>query len=803
MIHPPRRLVLVSATIGEGHNATAGAVEQAARLHWPECQVTWIDALETMGSWVPRAFQRIYVTNVESTPWLYDYFYAALWRRRWFADACRRFTGSWCGRRLRPLLAARRPDLVVSTYPLGTAGLDWLRRRGELTAPIAAVISDFAPHPFWVYSEIDLHLVMSENGLRAARRAQPRSAHAVSAPPVETRFHPRDKATARLACGLPVEGAQVLISCGSLGFGSVERAAEAALRAGLDRVVVLCGHNEGLLARLRERAERDPRLVPLGWVRDVPAYTAAADAVITNAGGATALEALACARPVLMVEPIAGHGRANAELMAEAGLAELHEDAEALGHRLRGLRTDPESLRGIERRVHEHLATTGRFSDQVAALARLSPGNRAGALRGQDAFFALAATAEVPQQTGAVLALVAQDRAMTTADWIDHLGALITERAPELPMLHHRLHAPRGRRPWWEPVRELSVPEHLTQHELRPGDAGQRAALEREFFSAPPPGDRPPWAMALLREPGTELATLLVRMHHSLGDGLTMSSTLLRLLADDPPPRPVPARPALSGARRAVAVLRGTLGLAASSAAPATPSGRSTRDRHFAWVELPTEAIRAAAEEHGVTRSALLLAVLAEALHGLDSDDTRQRSLRAMVARGTGEGDAGFGNHAAGVAVDLPLGPMAPRRRLAEVAARLDRAQRHGRPLAAAAVLRALAVLPPALHARAVRGMHRARFFQALFSVMPGREEPIRVSGALLRSAHPVLPLAEGVGLAVGALHWAGRTCIGITTDPGLFSAADGLAERIGAAFDELAGGPGARSVPRPVGARS
>jgi len=56
----------------------------------------------------------------------------------------------------------------------------------------------------------------------------------------------------------------------------------------------------------------------LGWTDDMPSWMTAADIVIGNAGDATGLEAMACGRPVVMFDPIARHGRANAELMASA-----------------------------------------------------------------------------------------------------------------------------------------------------------------------------------------------------------------------------------------------------------------------------------------------------------------------------------------------------------------------------------------------------------------------------------------------------------------------------------------------------
>ena len=59
--------------------------------------------------------------------------------------------------------------------------------------------------------------------------------------------------------------------------------------------------------------------------------------VVTNGGGATALEAVVSGHPVVMFDPIAGHGRANAALMTSAGLAWLAGSPAALTRTIRGL----------------------------------------------------------------------------------------------------------------------------------------------------------------------------------------------------------------------------------------------------------------------------------------------------------------------------------------------------------------------------------------------------------------------------------------------------------------------------------
>jgi UDP-N-acetylglucosamine:LPS N-acetylglucosamine transferase len=66
----------------------------------------------------------------------------------------------------------------------------------------------------------------------------------------------------------------------------------------------------------------------------------AADVIATNGGGVTAAEAIRCRRLVIMFDPIAGHGRANAQLMASAGVALLCPKPHDLAAAVRRLASD-------------------------------------------------------------------------------------------------------------------------------------------------------------------------------------------------------------------------------------------------------------------------------------------------------------------------------------------------------------------------------------------------------------------------------------------------------------------------------
>jgi diacylglycerol O-acyltransferase len=837
-----RRVLVVSADIGEGHNATARAVEERARRLWPGCEIRRVDTLELMGRGVGPGFRWIYRVNVDTTPWLYDFFYRSLWRYPWFAMASCRVVGLWSGLRLAPVIEEYRPDLVVSTYPLGTGGLDWIRRRGGLKVPVAAIISDFAPHPFWVYPEIDLHYVASEPSLRAMYQARPDARGAVGAPPVVSAFHPADKVAARQRCGLPEDRLIVLISCGSLGFGSVERAVEAGLAAGPDVcVVVACGRNEALRARLVTRAtllahRPAQRLVPLGWTSKMPALTAAADVVVTNAGGATALEAVACGRAVLMFEPIAGHGKANAVLMAQAGLATLCNRPAELVAALRGLVADPTRLALAEQRALAHIGALD-LDAEIAALPGLPRHHGARPLSALDAFFAHAATPTVPQQVGAVLLLgdltLPDPRPVAPLEPLaGHIAALITDRVPTLPMLCRRLDLRPGLWPRWLPAADVNPAHHLRTRTVGTAHGVSWPAAVREFFSTPVPLDRPPWQLEVVHDTDTGRTAVLAKMHHSLGDGLAVTATLSGLLSDQTGPRAhqhsaspdvavSPRDPRSSVAQfrptagwparaaRAGRLLRGLVSLAtAGSAPPGGPVGPSTPGRDYALVELPAAKVRATAREHGVGTAALLLALVGEALHRIDPAGTAVGDRRrAMVPRTTealrrpgGLDDHYRGNRTTAIALDLPVGPMPPAWRVVAVADALAKLESADQPVAAQAVVGALGRLPAPLHAWLVRSIYRRRYFALITSVLPGPRKAHYVKRVRVASVFPVLPLADGVGLAVGFMTWGDMIGVGVTTDTGLLpGGADRFADVLHrAAGDLTSGAPGSKPRTKP-----
>jgi WS/DGAT/MGAT family acyltransferase len=792
-------VLIVSANMGEGHNATGRALDQAAHALWPGVQVRWLDALDVMGRAVGPVFRQIYVANVQRVPWLYEFFYGSVRRYRWFAHASKRFVGGWCGRRLVRHIQDFQPDVILSTYPLGSAGLAWLRTHRDLRTPIGAWVSDFCPHPFWVYDELDLNLVMHPVAVDPARRWVAGAPVAVSAPPVTSEFVPGDRAAARRSQGLPADKFVALVSCGAYGFGSVESAASTLLAASEDVVVVVaCGRNDALRHRLLADGDHGGRLRALAWTDQMAALTVASDVVVTNAGGATSLEALACGRALLMYRPIAAHGRANAQLMADAGLAEVCADDDELTVAVRRLVAEPGRLSGIERTslAHTRSATLGESLTALLDAARRSSGERARRLRAEDALFVHVQSPAVPQQVGAVLMFEAKSdgSALTHAD-----AAHLVDAAPGL---FGRIDPGSAwRHPRWVPQPGVTAADLVDVVALgEPGSPSDLDGAIDEFFSVPLDGVDGAGRGRLVHGAEGNRSAVLIKFHHATADGIAVIGALVartrgKSFIEDTakPATGLAERPSAAERLRAARnLVTGVWTLARSGHAGHTAlNGRiAGPGRHHSRVDLPAAEIRQLARSLGVRTTDLATALVAEALHRVlhtEGSRTGPDHVRVLMPRSTRTTKTfrTAGNRTGAASVDLPIGPMPLADRVAGTRAATDGQVDASAPHAAHAVVWVLGLLPPWLHGVAARLVYRSTWFNVIASVLPGARSPVVLNGSLLSAVYPVLSLAPGVKLSVGVMTWADLVTICFAGAADIADAVDGLADAVYAAVKE------------------
>jgi len=313
--------------MGAGHDQVSA--ELARRLQARGFSVdivnVWTLAPPVIG-WMITGF---YKQAILHAPWFYSIIY-----RLWFAP--RGSSGATVsplvtviGRRLNRRFEADPPQLVVSTFHLCSQVAGWMRRTGRLHAPVVSVVVDFAAHRMWVDSGVDAHLCLHRV---QAERVAARGGRGVitTGPIVRADFIPAPgrRHAARASLGLAGTDRMALVVAGSWGAGDVERTVRVLAGDRALRTFVVAGRNRPLERRLR----RVPGATVFGWVPDMERLMAAADVVVENAGGLSAMEAIAAGAPVVSFGPIAGHGEDNVRVMAEAGISVLAgDDADLLG----------------------------------------------------------------------------------------------------------------------------------------------------------------------------------------------------------------------------------------------------------------------------------------------------------------------------------------------------------------------------------------------------------------------------------------------------------------------------------------
>ncbi|MEU9759138.1 galactosyldiacylglycerol synthase [Streptomyces sp. NPDC047985] len=320
------RFLVLSAGMGSGHDTVAA--ELTRRLEAGGGRTTTVDVLDLLPAGIGAGLRAFYRTVVRRAPFVYAGLYAAFFRAP--DDGLPR-PGSaplaaLAERRLLELVARRRTDVVVPVFHLAAQLTGGLRARGALRVPSAVVITDFAVHRQWLHPGNDLHLCLTPGLARRVRSVLRRPA-VVSGPLVAPRFHAPAPTAAdwRRRIGSP-DRPPVLVSTGAWGAGArVVDTARLLASAGY-RPLVLCGNN----TRLRRSVARVGHADALGWVDDVRGLMAASRALVDNAAGQTALEALAAGLPVVGHRPIPGHGAQGVRSMAALGLADHAQDPWAL-----------------------------------------------------------------------------------------------------------------------------------------------------------------------------------------------------------------------------------------------------------------------------------------------------------------------------------------------------------------------------------------------------------------------------------------------------------------------------------------
>lgn len=346
---PAHILILMSRT-GGGHLASARALEAEFTAQRPGTRVTIVDLLTDHVVFPFSRMPATYDTVVNRTPHLWH----AMWHLTGLAAVSRPSTAMvrrLSRRRLEGLLAATRPDLVVSVHPLVNHLMIPVLARVSPRTRYVTVVTDLGGiHPLWLHpGNAAIYLPTPRAVEAAAARGLPRSRLHGHGLPIRADFSrpAADRTATRRAFGLDPGLPLILVMGGGGGIGPMEAiaretaAALAARSSGAPaaQLAVICASNARLKAALEAAAWPVP-VAALGYVDRMSELMLASDLLVTKAGPGTIAEASVSGLPMLLYGYIPGQEAANVDHVVEAGAGFFEPDARKLAAIAAGLVTE-------------------------------------------------------------------------------------------------------------------------------------------------------------------------------------------------------------------------------------------------------------------------------------------------------------------------------------------------------------------------------------------------------------------------------------------------------------------------------
>lgn len=393
----------------------------------------------------------------------------------------------------------------------------------------------------------------------------------------------------------------------------------------------------------------------------------------------------------------------------------------------------------------------------------------------------------------------------------------------------------------WQDDADFDLDHHL-HRELLPGKAGKHE-LQRfvaDLASAPLNPGRPLWAMHLV---DTSLGgqALVMRIHHSIGDGIALVGVLMSMMGNSEH-HGVPA--AVRGRGEAgddasghdffwdtvmrpvsdamVASVRlstnlwakyiellanpGKVGDYARLGAGFTTElarlatmpddtrtcfkGKPGVAKCVAWSEpIPLPQVKAVGKVLGCSVNDMLLSSAAGALRAYlaeRGDETEGVEIRGLIPVNMRppEKFAQLGNRFGLVALELPVGIENPLQRLYKTKERMDALKGSLQAAVTLSILGAVGMAPKLVQQQVLDLL--ANKATAVMTNVPGPKEALYLAGAKLREPLFWVPQSGDIGMGVSILSYDGKVQFGLITDKGLVPDPENIVGRFSAEFEKL-----------------
>ena len=324
------KVMILSVTAGNGHNATAKAISDMLELNNVDVKI--IDTYEYINKIVQRAIDKGYTLSLKHIKKLYRLGYK-LAENHGNDRVLKPFNiinlmNTIGVSKFTSLVYDFNPDVIVCTHVFVAQLINELKERKLISIPTIGIITDYTIHPYWESVPLIDKIILASPLLeyRAIKRGISKNSILSFGIPINPKFNKIiSKEDACKELGLDVSKPIVLLMGGGLGYGKYLKTIKKIRKMNMEiQLLVVCGSNKKQYNDIESYILKYDSCVKIhlyGFVDNIDVMMSACDIVITKPGGLTVSETLSKNKPLILVKPIPGQEERNIEFLLNSGVA--------------------------------------------------------------------------------------------------------------------------------------------------------------------------------------------------------------------------------------------------------------------------------------------------------------------------------------------------------------------------------------------------------------------------------------------------------------------------------------------------
>lgn len=343
-----KRIILMYISEISGHHSATLAIEKALKILAPETEILNFNAFNYTNPISEKIINRLYMTVIKNTPQVWEYLYDnpdVIKNLEVIKKSLHKFNSQ----KFKDLFSKFKPDLVACTQAFPCGMVADYKKIYNSNIPLIAVLTDYAPHSYWIYDTVNYYVTPSEEiALRLAQKDVPIDRIKPLGIPFDPRFNsPVNKAECFKKLNLRSDLPTLLIMGGGQGLGPIKTIVESLEKIKHEiQVLVITGNNKKLYRSLVKKIRKmKNKYLIYGYIDNVFELMEISNIIITKPGGITTAEALVKKIPMLIISPIPGQEANNTAYLTKIGAAIKVDDLENMNLVIDDLLVSKEKLR--------------------------------------------------------------------------------------------------------------------------------------------------------------------------------------------------------------------------------------------------------------------------------------------------------------------------------------------------------------------------------------------------------------------------------------------------------------------------